>query len=155
MRCRLNFIRAVSGQQIRRFVPGIAIMALDPFEESLDLQQRAFFDLCYDIADQVLVLHRLVVGCHPVVALPVGTPHSYTVDRVLAVGEDGHVTMSRSNVERAYDGRELGALVRLSATFERLGHVPARMRREEVSGTNHSQKMREKVENYLSSPGPK
>lgn len=93
-------------------------MSFDPFKESLDPEFRTLVDLAQDGFYQILVFHWFLVRSQPIIASPFLKPDRNTVNRILAVCDNCHISMSRGNVKGTQDRCELGALICLTTAFE-------------------------------------
>ena len=84
-----NLRTAIAGISARKLihllVARIAGMALDPYEFH---RSRTFGNLGVDCANQIRVLHRLLLRVLPAVLLPAMYPRGGTVDRILRIGFD-------------------------------------------------------------------
>lgn len=96
----------------------------DPLEGRLCLQRSSLFDLRQDVLHQIFVFYRFPRRSLPPIPSPVDIPHRHTVDRVLAVRDDAHVSIFGHHIQSAEDGCEFSPLVRLPWTGENLGKVP-------------------------------
>lgn len=99
-------------------------MPFDPLEGRLCRQRLSLFDLRQDILHQIFVFYRFSRRRLPPILSPIDIPHRHTVDRVLAVRDDAHVSILGYDFQSSKDGCEFRALVRLPWTGESLGKVP-------------------------------
>lgn len=100
-------------------------MTFNPFKQSLHLEVISFLDFDQNRFNQILVLNRLLVPSHPVVATPVDKPYRDTVNRISAIGDYGYISVPRGNINRPKDCSQFSALVRLTTAFEWLRYVSA------------------------------
>lgn len=100
-------------------------MTFNPFKQGLHLEVISFLDFDQNRFNQILVLNRLLVPSHPVVATPVDKPYRDTVNRISAIGDYGYISVPRGNINRPKDCSQFSALVRLTTAFEWLRYVSA------------------------------
>lgn len=74
-------------------------MAFDPLEQRLYAKGVALLNLGQDALDDIFVLDRLPGRRLPPIPAPVDVPYGYAVDRILAIGDDGNVSIPRCDLE--------------------------------------------------------
>jgi hypothetical protein len=111
------------GQTIRRQIPWVLMMPLDPLERRLATHFFPCADLLQHLLDDVFVLDWFPVRRRPILLLPGLEPGGDAVDGVRGVGEDDGVEMMGGEVEGSKDGGEFGALVGLPGAGEWFGEV--------------------------------
>lgn len=123
-RSLLRQLRSRYGETIRRDVPRILGMSLDPCEYRLGTFNLPRIDTLPHCLHEIFVLNRFSSGRVPVFLHPALIPHRYAVDGVLAVGDDLNILVFRRNLEGPQNRCEFGTLVRLGLPLESLGNVP-------------------------------
>ncbi|KAH7250463.1 hypothetical protein B0J15DRAFT_42790 [Fusarium solani] len=116
-------IGSSDGELISRDITSAAGVPLNPFKVGC---ASSPFPLCLfgqDLPDDVLVLDFCAIGCLPALVLPAPRPLCYTVDRVLAVGEDLDRLLQGCNLECSQYGHQFSSLVRLGQAGEPLREV--------------------------------
>ncbi len=96
-------------------------MTFQPLELRPDQQAFSLINLVDNGIDQVLVLHRLLVGVEPSVSPPIREPFSDTLDGVVAVRIDCDVSISWRNINGTLDCGELSTLIGLTRSDDCFG----------------------------------
>lgn len=91
-------------------------MPFDPLEGRLCGQRLSLFDLRQDILHQIFVFYRFPCRRLPPILSPIDIPHRHTVNGVLAVRDDAHVSILGYDFQSSEDGCEFSPLVRLPWT---------------------------------------
>jgi hypothetical protein len=118
--------RPLHRQPVRLHVALLLGVRLDPLEPRPRPATLARAHAPQQLLDEVPILDRLPRGRDPAARGPAGAPLGHALDRVRAVRVHRRVAVERHHVQRALDGRQLGALVGLARARERLGDVAGR-----------------------------
>ena len=78
-------------------------MPLDPFHMRLRTLRISLVNQRSDRQDQVLIHHRFMLRCRPVIFLPVNVPDRRAVDGVIAVGIDVDIPVPRHDFKSTLD----------------------------------------------------